>query len=165
MKIEKLLLKKGELPVQDTGKPFVYIPIHPKLLSSDINIDKKLPAKVFPEALDSFMNSSFVKKHPHYIETFKNVEGECRLFHDNGLANTLSIAINGLYFDSDLPFVPSMIKFSKEKMREYASVWYDKNSNSGRGAGYYSKDVGMPVLKLYRDWAILYLNKAMKDNL
>ena len=162
MKLQKLLLKKEEIPIQDTGRSWLFVPVHPRLMSDEVHIDKKLASKVLPIALDKFMRLPEVKNDDY--SCLKKARSEGSVFFENGLSATLTIATgSGLYFTRDHQFLPRLVRFNKGKMEEYSVNYYDNKNNAGRGFAYYSKDVGMPVLKLYREWAVLYLNEALKQ--
>jgi len=47
MELEKLLLKKEELPIEYDD--CFYVPVHPKLVDSNIKIDETIAGKVFPQ--------------------------------------------------------------------------------------------------------------------
>jgi len=64
MELEKLLLKKNELPI--IHENLFLVPIHPKLLDEKTIIDPKIANKVFPEAAKDWYND--LKKYAETIE-------------------------------------------------------------------------------------------------
>ena len=206
MKIEKLLLKKEESPILN-GRCFL-IPIHPKLLSSDIHIDEKLANKVFPRAAEEWyydlkeysktlqeieekewINNVFLERKPKIKKDFNRqlldtINWEDRIFNlENGFANTLSISRDAggtLYFhkessSSDFKIFVSAdskryIRFSKEKLSEFNSDKTGKIiklSDEIEGVKIYHYNEHnidyYPGALFLRNWALLYLNEAMKQ--
>ncbi|MBU3904953.1 MAG: hypothetical protein KJ906_02290 [Nanoarchaeota archaeon] len=53
MKLEDILLKRGEVPVVGNH---VFVPIHPKLFDQSLEINKNLAQEVFPEAAQEWYN-------------------------------------------------------------------------------------------------------------
>jgi len=118
MNLEKLLLKKEELPILHEN--CFLIPIHPKLLDEKTIIDPKIANKVFPKAakdwyddlkeyvetvkdeqIRKWINDVFLKKKPRitkkkyldghqYLETWRDEV----LTAENGFAESFSISRN-----------------------------------------------------------------------
>ena len=65
MELEKLFLKKEELPILNGN--FFQIPIHPKLLTNEVKIDETIANKVFPKAAQEWYGD--LKK---YVKTLKD---------------------------------------------------------------------------------------------
>jgi hypothetical protein len=176
MKLEKLFLRKEELPILN-GSAF-QIPIHPKLLDPTLKINEDIAENLF----------SKVKKGWHddlkrYINTLEESEEKDRFTKfflnspppywalevntaENGLAIFLRINRN---FGGTLSFgddsincrttVPGeYIKFSKEKAKEF-QIQKEK-----RWAHIYSAHNidDYPAALFLRNWAILYMNEVFK---
>lgn len=203
MQIEKLMIKKEEIPI--LYEHYFQVPIHPRLLDADIKIDKDIAKKVFPKAAKEWYNEltdysktveekntrkwieeSFLKKKPkikkeyeyHVIDT---VKWKDEVFtSENGFAGSLMISRNyggTLYFNKNdfnceafAPFDASAgyIRFSKDKCLEFGIE--NKIIKLGSGAEGVKVNVyGMHNVDYYpgalflRNWAILYLNEAMKQ--
>jgi hypothetical protein len=52
MKLERLFLKKEELPI--LYRTFFQIPIHPKLLNENIKIDKTIAERILPDVVNEW---------------------------------------------------------------------------------------------------------------
>jgi len=70
MKIEDILLKKEELPI--LYETSFYIPIHPKLLSQEIRLDKNLARNVFPQATEDWYKD--LSEYANTLEDAKTKE-------------------------------------------------------------------------------------------
>jgi hypothetical protein len=197
MEIEKLLLKKEEIPV--LYENLFQMPIHPKLLSNDVRIDENLANKVFPQAArewyddlkeysktledagtKEWINDVFLKKRPKIKKEFHyQYIGGWRdevFTAENGFANSLSISRNAggtLYFNKEeremfvsFDRTNQYILFEKEKILEYGhkTMKLDNNIEGSRIYVYNMHNIdNYPGALFLRNWAILYLNEAMKQ--
>ena len=127
MHINDLLLTKEEIPI--LFETAFHIPIHPRLLSSDIELDPDLAKKVFPLVIDDWyselkkytvsledaekkewIQEAFLKKKPVSRLKCCCYELDCPIWEsnvlnsENGFANVLRISRNsggGIYFHKD----------------------------------------------------------------
>ena len=200
MKIEDILLKKEELPI--LNETAFYVPIHTKLLSSEVKIDENLARNVFPKAAEEWyndlktyseqlpngehkdwINRVFLKKKPKVKQDYGNQILDTINWRDevltkeNGFAN-LSINRNfggSLYFNKDEmgndAFVSfnrkdERIQFTKEKALEYGhrTMKLYNNTEGSLVYVYLQHNIdNYPGALFLRNWAILYLNEAMKQ--
>jgi len=198
MELEKLLLKKEELPI--FGETNFYIPIHPKLLDANININEDIASKVFPQAAEEWYNELkeyaaniednqtkewidevFLKSRPK-IEQIRGrqcMEGweDKHIARENGFVEVFEIERNfggSLYFnqsEDSTHFVNlkgnMYIKFPKEKVIEFGYNEIKKISNELEGVDMYVYKQhnidNYPGALFLRNWAILYMNEAMKQ--
>ena len=126
MVLEKLLLKKEELPIMKSN--CFQIPIHPKLLSPDTQLDREIANKSFPKAANEWyselsdhvkilndnvqkkwINEVFLKTEPKITKGYNKQilngfwQDEVSL-ESNGFVRVLSISRNSggtLYFDEE----------------------------------------------------------------
>lgn len=203
MEIEKLMLKKEEIPI--LYKNCFQVPIHPRLLDSHVEIDESIARKVFPRAAKEWyeelaeyskileekntkrwIDEVFLKKKPKIKKEYgyqmvDTLYWRDDIFtNDNGFAHSLSISRNAggtLYFNRNdfnceafAPFDASYgyIRFSRDKCQEFGIKYKDKMfGNNLEGAkvnvyGTHNVDY-YPGALFLRNWAILYLNEAMKQ--
>ncbi len=127
MNLEDLMLKKEEIPILHDC--CFQVPIHPKLLDSEIKLDQNLARTTFPKAAEEWYNDLveyskkleddenkkwisevFLKKRPKIIKKYASQELDTLGWQDqfftleNGFAYSLSIsrdAGGSLYFHED----------------------------------------------------------------
>jgi len=193
MDLNDLLLKKEELPlitIEGTlSCPNFCIPIHPKLLDPNVKLDERLANNVFPKAAqewykdlskvaqnDKWIKDVFLKKYSiknnHDEQTVTSVGWHDHVLTlENGFASSLCISRNHggmLYLDPNKRegyIHRHNAKFSLEKFRAYSCEKNKSVSPSGTTAYVYSGhniDHYSGALFL-RNWAILYLNEALKQ--
>lgn len=195
MQLEDLMIKKEEIPI--LYECCSQVPIHPKLLSQNININENVAREVFSEAAEEWYidlkehwmkleNKStkewikrvFLKKKPRVIKEYFNqklntIGWRDRVFcRDNGFAYSLSINRNfggTLYFNKEdsncrefyLGLNIGYIRFPKNKASEFDTK---ENAKFTTFYIYGSHNIdNYPGALFLRNWAILYLNKAMKQ--
>ncbi len=203
MQLEKLILKKEEIPV--LYENCFQIPIHPRLLNPNIKIDKDLAKKVFPKATEEWyydlvrysktlkeeksrkwINEVFLKKKPRIKKEYNSQVLDTLYWKDevftleNGFASSLSISRNTggtLYLNRNemggkafVSFNDSVgyIRFPKNKALEFGiENRVIKLGNGVEGVEVYVYDMHnidyYPGALFLRNWALLYLNKAIKQ--
>lgn len=157
MELEKLLLKKEEVPVIDN---FFLIPIPPKLLCYDIKIDKEADS-VFQRAVEE----SEIEAKTHVRQFYYEVG-----YLENGLADFLFLNPHvGMYIQkSGRPLLlPPYVEFSQNKQEEFTHG-KEKDEyllDNGPPFAYMPKNTesGKTDAILLRNWAMLYLNEVMKE--
>lgn len=200
MELEKLLLKKEEIPILNEN--FFQMPIHPMLLSENISLNPKLANKLFSKAAEDWyndlkeyektiedkdtkkwLNDVFLKEKPeikeeHGIQYIREGCWEDKVHvQGNGFSRVFSIDRNiggSMYFNNDRcceEFVSfdgthDIIRFDKEKIIEFAKEIKDYGDGLKGGVlniyGLHNVDYYAGALFL-RNWAIIYLNEAMKQ--
>ena len=142
MKLDELLLTEKEIPILgNLHKIFFDVPIHPKLLDSNIKIDKSIVQKISSGGLDfSFMDNGFVKS----VSMNGGLNGE--LYFDNKELNYKSYAL-------------TFINFSEEKFKEFS------NEKGGNKVFIYSqKNINTSDKALFfRNWAIEYMSEVFRQ--
>jgi hypothetical protein len=184
MELEKLLLTKQELPI--LNETCFQIPIHPKLLDPNLEIDESLARKIFPEVAEEWyedlkeynpedrerkewINRVFLKEKPvvkkHYNHQILNGFWEDDVnFLENGLVQCFSISRNAggsIYFNENefncQSFGNIYIKFSEDKKKEFE---FEK----GKIYAYGSHNIDhYPGALFLRNWAIKYMNEVFKQ--
>src|SRR4030042_4763090 len=186
MELEQLFLKKEELPI--LYNTCFEIPIHPRLLNPDLEIDESIARKFFQQAAEEwyedlkkykpenkeqkewinrvFLNKKLkiTKEYNHQIlnEFWKDDVN----FMDNGLVQYFSISRNAggsIYFNPEQfnceSFGITYIKFSEDKKKEFL---FDKNKMHV----YSSHNIdNYPGALFLRNWAIIYMNEVFKQAL
>ncbi|HTZ41647.1 MAG TPA: hypothetical protein VMC07_00355, partial [Candidatus Omnitrophota bacterium] len=188
MELEKLFLKKEELPILHHS--CFEIPIHPYLLNPVITISRALPHLIFSKVADDWyqelmklaenekeedkkwMKEVFLKTPPKVIERFghQEIEGlsweDMVSYKENGLVTGFSISRNSggtLYFNrGDInceDVIPGkMMAFSGEKAREFESRRVEDYSLA---LIYSQHNVdSLPGALFLRNWAITYMNEV-----
>jgi hypothetical protein len=186
MNLKEITLKKEELPI--LHQTCFQIPIHPKLLNSNIQINENLAQKLFPlvakewyEDLKKYspkdneekewINQIYLKHKPkitkefnhQYLNEFWKDEIQTK---DNGLVTCFSISRNGggsLYFNQDDSNCESFgimyIKFSEEKKKEFQI-----ENEFNRMNVYAQHNIDhYPGALFLRNWAIMYMNEVFKE--
>lgn len=185
-----MLIQKEELPI--IKKNIFHVPIPSRLLSKEITIDSSIAHRVFPQAtiewyndLKDYVNKTednkerdwikkvFLKEKPKIISHFdrqniKHLNWEDNTgYFDNGFADYLSINRNSggtLYFNINEincwnrnPIIGNkLINFSEEKLKEFSKedklyLYAQHNIDTYPGALF------------LRNWAILYINQAIRE--
>lgn len=184
MKLEELFLKKEELPI--LYETCFQIPIHPKLLDSNLEIDELIARKIFPEVAEdwyeelskynpedidrkNWIKRVFLKEKPviekHYNRQILNYWQDDVNFADNGLVTCFSISRNAggsIYFykeDFNCRSIGSAyIHFSDEKLKEF------KPEDENNLFVYSSHNIdNYPGALFLRNWAIRYMNEVFKE--
>lgn len=157
MELEKLLLKKEELPIVDN---IFLIPIPPKLLCKNIKIDKSA-GDIFKRAVEKSRNEAKTYVRQSYYEV------RCL---ENGLADFLFLNPHvGMYIQKDgRPILkPPYVEFDQNKQEEFAhGMEEDKYLlENGPPFAYIPKNTESSKTDaiLLRNWAIFYLNEVMKE--
>jgi hypothetical protein len=185
MEISQLLLTKEELPILHDS--CFQIPIHPKLLDPEINLNPKIAKEIFPKVAEEWRNdlikhipeekdlekrewyeNAFLKSHDKIVkeydsQSFGTWRDEIQL-SDNGLVVGFSISRNGggsLYFNKDNDLCQSFgkpyIRFSDEKAKEFE--FKDK-----RFLVYAPHNIDFyPGALFLRNWAIEYMNEVFRE--
>jgi hypothetical protein len=155
MELNELLLKKEELPIIDNS---FLVPIHPKLLRSDIKIDTNA-TDTFKKAIEESLNEV-----SHVRDLYYEVRGL-----ENGLADSFFLNSHvGIFINKSLrvPLGLPYVKFSQDKQEEFMQ---EKENNylldNGPPFGYIPKNVesSRTDAVLLRNWAMLYLNEVMEE--
>ena len=184
MELERLFLKKEELPISnETG---FEIPIHPKLLDSNLKIDISIAQKIFPKVAEDWYNDLskyipedlekrnwikrvFLKEKPiikkHYNHQILNEFWEDDVnFMENGLVQCFSISRNAggsLYFNPEQyncqSFGELYIKFSEEKKKEFEFEEDKIYVYDSHNIDHY------PGALFLRNWAIKYMDEVFKQ--
>lgn len=186
MELEKLFLKKEEIPI--LYKSCFQIPIHPELLNKNLRIDNKVAQRIFPEVAQDWhedlkkyipvnqeekewINQVYLKEKPKITTEFNNqfLNGFWTDYvqtADNGLVTCFSINRNAggsLYFQEDdincESFGITYIKFSDEKKSEFQ---FDKKLGRMYVYAHHNVD-SYPGALFLRNWAIKYMNKVFKQ--
>lgn len=188
MELEKLFLKKQELPI--LNETCFQIPIHVKLLDPTLNIDTSIAQRIFPEVAQewyeelkryipedlekrNWIKRVFLKEKPvikkHYNHQILNKFWEDDVnFMDNGLVQCFSISRNGggsIYFNENefncQSFGEIYIKFSEEKLKEFE---YEKIGDYSKILTYSQHNIDhYPGALFLRNWAIKYMNEVFKQ--
>lgn len=183
MKLTDLLLKKEELPIL-YGNCF-QVPIHPRLLSPEVSIDKNIARDIFPglkpdwhDDLKKYVETAELDNQTKewfkdvFLKEFPDFWIPDVLTSENGFASSLCISRNGggtLYFNSEDPncqiAIPPnggmYIEFSEEKAREFSSSQEDKDYIRMNIYGSHNVDY-YPGALFLRNWAIAYENEVLK---
>lgn len=189
MELEKLFLTKEEIPILHNR--CFQIPIHPKLLDSNIRIDESIAQRIFPEVarewrndLKAYLTSEkdletrkwyeevFLKKEKITIEygtqSFGGWEDNIQTL-DNGFACGFSISRNsggGLYFNKKemncKTAIPGYyLKFSREKTKEFE---FENFGEYSRAYIYAPHNIDyFPSALFLRNWALKYMNEVFKE--
>jgi len=190
MELEKLFLKKEELPI--LHESCFHIPIHPKLLDENLKIDDEIAKRIFPEVANEWYEElkEYVKKenssnreqiqevylnekptitkefNRQYLMGYWEDEIQCA---DNGFVTNFSINRNAggsLDFDKDNinceTAIPGYyIKFLKEKAKEFEFENFGTHSSC---LIYASHNIDhFPGALFLRNWAIKYMNEVFKQ--
>ncbi|MEK6913805.1 MAG: hypothetical protein AABW47_04010 [Nanoarchaeota archaeon] len=190
MNINSLLLTKEELPILHNG--CFQIPIHPKLLDSNLRINPLIAKNIFSKVAEEYRadlteyasQEKDIAKREWYENVFlkdrkvvkKNNqqffgiwEDEIKL-SDNGLVIGFSISRNAggsLYFaeneNSCIGIIPNcMIKFTPDKAREF-EIGYGGGGISSAFV-YSSHNIDdYPGALFLRNWAIEYMNEVFRE--
>lgn len=170
--------------------PNFQVPIHPKLMDPNIKIDEQLANNVFPQAAkdwhedlskvaqnDEWIKDAFLKEKPN-VEYARGEQTITSIgWHDhvltakNGFASSLSISRNHggtLYLDpNNLQgwIYRHHANFSLEKFKAYNSSGHHKAVAASAYSYIYSTHNidHYPGALFLRNWAILYLNEALKQ--
>lgn len=184
MKLEELFLKKEELPI--FYENCFQIPIHPRLLDQNIEIDESIARRIFPEVAEEWyedlkkyspedaqrkewINRVFIKEKPKITRVYNHQilnefwQDDVN-FMDNGLVQCFSINRNAggsIYFNKDeyncQSFGELYIKFSEDKKKEFK---FEENKiyvYSSHNIDHY------PGALFLRNWAIKYMNEVFKQ--
>jgi hypothetical protein len=185
MELEKLFLAKTELPILHDN--CFQIPIHPKLLDSNIKIREEIAREIFPQVAEEWKNDlkdylpleRDLEKRKWYEEVFlkkrekiirKNFSQFFGIWEDNtqtldnGFVCGFSISRNAggsLYFNQEemncQSFGNIYIKFSEDKRKEF------ENENK-RIWTYAPHNIDyFPGALFLRNWAIKYMNEVFKE--
>lgn len=187
MDLEKLFLKKEELPI--LYKNCFQIPIHPKLLDENIKIDESIAKKIFPQVAEEWyedlkkyselqnleekdhINQVYLDKKPKLTRELNRqyvneIWEDLVQTHDNGLVTCFSINRNAggsLYFNKGelncRSFGSIYIKFSEEKRREFR---FEEKHNQMHIYASHNIDY-YPGALFLRNWAIKYMNEVFKQ--
>jgi hypothetical protein len=201
MELEKVLLKKEELPIEvneNLYSPYFTVPIHPRLLDPNISMDKNLAREVFLRAAKEwyddlrqyakkiknkenknwiehlFLGKKLSIKEEHGSQVVYPVRWEDTVFtSENGFAAHLSISRNagGSLFFSKNESVQGIgfriVRFLPEKFLEYRCRISERDGDGSRGVAAYvycqHNIAHYPGALFLRNWAILYLNEALKQ--
>jgi len=190
MDIDQLLLSKEEILIKN--KNWFMIPIHPALLKQDIVLDPRIANNLFPQVakewysdLKQYVSTAGPDEKRWFTEVHLKEEPKIDIEYDRqvirhlgwedmvmttetGFARVLSINRNfggTLYINDDEPqFLYSrIVQFSPEKLDAYAAERFD----DGKGVlvhSYQHHNVDhYPGALFLRNWAIAYLNEAMRS--
>jgi hypothetical protein len=186
MELEKLFLTKEELPILHEN--CFQIPIHPKLLDSNIKIKEEIAKEIFPEVAEEWKDDLreylplekdlekrkwyeevFLKKEKIKSEygrqSFEGWEDNIQTL-DNGFVWGFSISRNAggsLYFIEDEIHCQSSgniyIKFSEDKRKEF------ENKNK-RIWTYAPHNIDyFPGALFLRNWVLKYMNEVFKESI
>lgn len=187
MQLEQLFLKKQELPI--LNETCFQIPIHPRLLDSNLKIDTSIASRIFSEVAEDWyeelskytpedsqkkewLYNVFLKEKPviekHFGHQMLNFWEDNVNFMDNGLVQCFSISRNAggsIYFNEDgencLSFGQIYIKFSDEKLKEFE---YEKIGDYSKILTYSQHNIDhYPGALFLRNWAIKYMNEVFKQ--
>lgn len=184
MKLEQLFLKKQELPI--LYETCFQIPIHPKILDPNVEIDCSIARKVFQQAAKEWyedlkeynpedkerkewINRVFLKEklkitHEYNHQILNEFWKDDVNFMDNGLVQCFSISRNAggsIYFNENefncQSFGETYIKFSPEKKKEFE---FEKD----KIYAYASHNIDhYPGALFLRNWAIKYMNEVFRQ--
>jgi len=190
MKLENLFLKKEELPILHD---FCFrIPIHPKLLNPNIEIDKSIAQKIFPQIAEEWYddlneyaklekNKSkkewyqkvFLRERPKIEWKYSNqIFGgwEDRIgFMENGLVRDFMINRNAggsLYFNQDDFNCEGLIPDYLVKFSKEKSTEFEfrKVENFSIAHFYSQHNIdSFPGALFLRNWVIKYMNEVFKQ--
>lgn len=191
MEIDDILLKSREIYIGDgQEKPRLVVPIHPSLLRKDIKIDERLGYETLSRAIkpwrkdvnkyhkiikDTTSKKSIniggvesvhddvwiIKPEDIYIDRFG--------FMDNGLVRTFQLGDeNALYLDQNntISIHQDEAVFKAEKLYEYSCKKDDDILGSGFATcyAYQVHNLGNYRAALFlKNWAVIYLNTALKQ--
>ena len=203
MDLDQLLLRKEELPILH-GHCF-QVPIHPRLLGEEVNIDPRIAVRVFRLAAgdwfqdltayhrdladsdpnkrwigEAFLRDKLEVREDHGGLRIDRLGWGARVRHsDNGFARVLELSCGSgcLYFTPEdricegfVPFLSNnkgYIRLEEEKAREFSFEEFDTKTLKGVAVHTYAPHNidGYPQALFLRNWAIFYLNEAMKSAL
>ncbi len=192
MELEKLFLKKEELPI--LNEICFWIPIHPMLLSEDVSINPKLAKEIFPQAVDDWYNDLTDSVETGDIEEWQKdqikqvyLRGKPQIINnsgrqeilgfwedrvkveENGFASGLSIsrdAGGSLYFNANDKDCKTLIpsRYVKFSAEKTREFESEKVREYSRGFAYGTHNIDYyPGALFLRNWAILYMNEVFKD--
>jgi len=191
MRLEELLLRKEELPI--VGENRFQIPIFPTLLSTDMLFDRRLAQRVFPKAAQEWfddlseyarcleegekkqwLEETYLDKpmSVHINELGRQIVDppgfweDLVITHDNDFVSGFSISRNAggsLYLGNEIDMQqfasPKLVRFNPEKLSMFAVA-----AEPSKIYGYSKHNVDYYQGALFlRNWAILYLNEAMRE--
>jgi hypothetical protein len=184
MNINSLLLTKEELPILHDN--CFQIPIHPKLLDPNLQLNPLIAKKIFPQVAEEWHSDLksylpleknlekrkwyedvFLKKEKVNFEygrqSFGGWEDNIQTL-DNGFVCYFSIHRNyggSLYFMEDELQCQALgkiyIKFSEDKQKEFENKNERIWTYASHNLDYY------PGALFLRNWAISYMNEAFKE--
>ncbi|MBI2004404.1 hypothetical protein HYS72_02985 [Candidatus Pacearchaeota archaeon] len=189
MELEKLFLKKEELPI--LYKSCFQIPIHPKLLNEEIKINENIATRIFSKVAQEWyedlknyspetnqekewIKKVFLKNKPKITKHFDSqilngVWQDDVNFIDNGLVQCFSICRNSggsIYFNNEdincQTLIPNnYLKFSEEKTKEFE---FKKVGEYSIAHVYSQHNIdAYPGALFLRNWAITYMNEVFKQ--
>ncbi|MCX6774797.1 MAG: hypothetical protein NTY99_01760 [DPANN group archaeon] len=185
MKLERLLLKKEEIPIVPSTnyayvRPIFTIPIHPKLIDYGTKLDPELARSVFPQALEEWQKDlpKLAQKLRHcevaqehlgkYLGkkitlekgTIQPMGWTCEISKmPNGFAERLDLGVQDdlVYDGATVTPWNTTSYFPNKKFKQY-------RSDDGNMARYSLHNVDHFANALFfKEWAILYLNEALKQ--
>jgi len=191
MKLNDLLLKKEELPI--LYENCFQIPIHPKLLDSNIKINEDIAKKIFPKVADEWysdlneyvktqeknfrrqwIEKIFLKHKPKIIQ-----EGNYQYFLgfwrdqiqtlENGFVTSFSISRDGggtIYFNKEDRNCETSIPgiYINFSEEKAKEFEYKKVGEFSVGLVYSEHNIDhYPSALFLRNWAIKYMNEIFKE--
>lgn len=189
MRLKELFLTKEEVPVDDRAV-VVHIPIHPKLVDPNKNIDRDIALKVLPRVAADFRGDikrylelpdahEWIRraytKPPRLIRMGLNYVLDGVAVFDyhcnpNGLVNTFSIDDGStIYFSTEESYGGEYLdspkargsRLSPRKVSEFSV----KRTPSGHLLYFYNQHniETYPQALILRNWAIHYMNRVFKE--
>jgi len=190
MELEELFLKKEELPILHE---FCFsIPIHPKLLSPDIKIDKSIAQKIFSQIAEEWYNDLkeyaeiekdeskkvwyqkvFLREKPrikwkYETQFFRGWEDRVG-FMENGFVRDFMISRNAggsLYFNQEDSNCERLIPdyLVKFSKEKFLEFEFKKVRNFSIAHFYSQHNIdSYPGALFLRNWAIRYMNEVFKQ--
>ncbi len=191
MELEKLFLTKEELPI--LYENCFQIPIHPRLLDENININKNIAKNIFPKVAEDWYNDLkehvktekdkekrrwikevFLKEEPKITKEFNDqiVNGFWKddfWTMDNGFVTGFSISRNAggsLYFNKDDFNCETLIPgiYIKFSESKVKEFECEKIKEYSQVFTYAPHNIDYyPGALFLRNWAIRYMNEVFKE--
>jgi len=155
MELEKLFLTKEEIPILHYR--CFQIPIHPKLLDPNIQLNPRIAKEIFPKVAEEWQDELKNKFPSGWGDNIQTL--------DNGFVCGFSISRDyggTLYFDKSdsncTSLIPTkMINFSQDKVKEFENknkkIW----TYAPHNIDYF------PGALFLRNWVIKYMNEVLQE--
>lgn len=191
MELEKLFLTKEEIVLSSFGE--FSLPIHPKLLDENINLNRDIARRIFPEVAQDWyqdLNNYIQEEKPENTDWIKNVflnekpriKSWCGIqslsnlsWEDNistlgnGFVNKFSISRNS---GGSIYFFKEGFEFKKPLNPPYINFpedkvkefEFEKKGSFSIGKVYRGHNIdNYPGALFLRNWALMYMNEAFKE--